>query len=249
MKIISIYNNKGGVGKSTSVINIASILSEIKKYKVLVIDGDGQRNTSRFFTDDERNIGIEASLLTQAPPSAALCKTRYPNIDVAISSAKMNDAAIEFDKLSPDFQRGQFAKLRSFWQADYDYIIIDLPPTLNNITKGFLSISDDVIVPIELGTFAIQGIANVTETINKVNAKFCGCFVSKFDKNNPADFSLLELLNGTLGNKAFETSIPFSRVIKNSISYKLTALEYMEWAEAVQDYIKLTDEIIEKVGK
>jgi len=131
-----------------------------------------------------------------------------------------------------------------YYYPKYDYAILDLPPTLDKETNRIIGSCDYVFVPIELGTFAISGIAKVTETIAETGAKFGGCFVNKFDRENPADFKLDELLRVTLGNKVMAARIPYSRVIKNSISYRQTAFEYMEWSSPAAAYMTLTNEII-----
>ena len=205
--IITFYNNKGGVGKSTSVINVAYFLHCIGK-KVMVIDCDSQRNTYRFFLNSEEEC------------------CRYENITVKAYSG----AAEEQFSLSDC--------------KNYDYVILDLPPALNNFTTTMLSICDYVFTPIELGTFAIQGITAVIDTINQTSAKFGGCFVVKYDNDNPSDASLLDILKAQLGTKVLNSIIPFSRVIKNSISYRMTAAEYMDWMGAAEKYRSLTDEII-----
>lgn len=247
MKSIALFNNKGGVGKTTSVINIAYVLGEKKGKNVLVIDCDGQKNCSRFFSESEKQYGIENTLLYGDSCIQCFSKTRYKNIDILVSTEKLNSIIGDFEKLPRETQLANAQKLFNNTEKQYDYILLDLSPSMNIINETLMMSCDSVIVPIELGTFAIQGIANVTETLNRIKAKFGGCFVTKFDKNNPADFSLLELLKGSLGNKTFNSLIPFSRVIKNSISYKLTACEYMDWTAAVDEYVKLTEEIIERV--
>ena len=104
-----------------------------------------------------------------------------------------------------------------------------------------------VFIPIELGTFAIQGIPTVTGIVKKCGARFGGCIINKYDKKNSADEQLLDLLNETLGNKTLKSKIPFSRVIKNSISGGLTAGEYMGWTNAAKSYADLAAEIRERV--
>jgi chromosome partitioning protein len=248
MKTIAIYNNKGGVGKTTTVINLAYILAETKDKKILVIDFDGQQNTSRFFVENVTEFGIEKSLLEEnISPSSAFSKTRYKNIDVVISTLKMNDISQDFEKLSKEMQYNNLNKIKNTFDS-YDYILFDLPPSLNYMTKSILSISDGVIVPVELGTFAIQGISKVTDTINEVGTTFIGCFVSKFDTNNKSDYALKDMMSSTLGNKMFNTYIPYSNIIRNSINYKITAYEYMHWLNPVKKFINLADEIIERVN-
>lgn len=249
MKMIAIYNNKGGVAKSTTAINVAYILAEVMKKRVLVMDCDGQQNTSRFFADILPNSGLEQSLIhTEVSPMAALCHTRYEKIDVLTSSDAMNTCTEDFSKLSEVTQEYNLAKLCSSFAGQYDYVLLDMPPALNHMTESLLSVTDGVVVPVELGTFSTQGIAKVTDVINKVGTSFLGCFVTKYDKDNKSDAELKALLESILGSKVFHSVIPYSKTIRNSTNYRMTAYEYMHWLPPVTRYVELTEEIIRKVG-
>ncbi len=239
MKALAFYNNKGGVGKTTSVINIAYQLATDKK--VLVVDLDGQSNCSRFFVNEPK-AGIENALTNSTV--ASVSSTRYPNIDIITATSALNDIVSIFYALPKERQLENAEKLIRGTGERYDYVLVDLPPALNKITESVISVCDYVFVPIELGTFAVQGIPTVTQIIADCGAKFGGCFVNKFDHDNPADIALMEMLKSSLGTKALENYIPFSRVVKNSVSYKMTALEYMGWTYAAECCVKLTAEII-----
>lgn len=252
MRSIAFYNNKGGVGKTTSVINIAYQFAANKS--VLVIDVDGQSNCSRFFADEPKE-GLERALTEAAVnPTVALSETRYPNIDIISATSKLNDIVSLFYALSEEAQRRNAEKLindteNPWYNKHYDYVLVDLPPALNKITERVISACDYVFVPIELGSFAIQGISTVTNIIANCGAKFGGCFVNKFDRDNPSDIQLMEMLKGSLGTKALNSFIPFSRVVKNSVSYKLTAPEYMGWTFAAECVANLAKEIAEICGE
>lgn len=249
MKALAFYNNKGGVSKTTTVLNVAYIIGEVYKRKVLVVDCDGQQNATRFLADEYTECGIESVLIkTEVAPNEALSHSRYENIDVLTSTPDMNICAEKVTGLTDKEKEKNISKLKSFWNEKYDYVLLDLPPALNGLTEQLISSTDGVIVPIELGSFAIQGIAKVTDTINKVGASFIGCFISKYDKKNKADEELKTLLSQNLGNKMFETIIPYSNIIRNSVNYRMTAYEYMHWLGPARRYVELTEEIIRKVG-
>lgn len=249
MKSIAIYNNKGGVSKTTTVINMAYILAELMNNKVLVIDCDGQQNSSRFFSDSLFEPALEQCFHSPAAsPVNALLNTRYKNIDILISSEKMNRIGEEYANLTEEEKRNTINEICKAYEGKYDYVLFDMPPALNSITEALLPLTDGVLVPIELGTFSIQGIAKVTDIINKTGASFLGCFIAKYDKKNSSDQQLKELLENTLGNKVFKTIIPYSNIIRNSINYRITAYEYQHWQQPVKKYIELTEELIRKVG-
>ncbi|MBQ5318806.1 MAG: ParA family protein [Oscillospiraceae bacterium] len=242
MNTIAFYNNKGGVGKTTTAINVANELAE--KHRILVIDLDGQANSSRFFA--EPKAGLETALVKKNfTPDVAHSNTRYPNIDVLTSTSALNLVNAQFEQLSDEEQTANIRKVLSYGSR-YDYVLLDLPPALTKITEKVITLCDCVYVPIELSTFAIQGIPTVTGALTNCNAQFGGCIVNKFDKENPSDNELLELLKSMLGNKVLKTTVPFSRVIKNSFSFRLTAKEYMKWTAAATAFENLAAEIIER---
>lgn len=244
MKSISIYNYKGGVGKTTSVINISYELARTSR--VLIIDTDGQANCSRFFASTQK-AGLETALINSEDTlNEALCKTRYENIDIITATPRLNDVSAVFDTFDEEKQHEIARKILSFG-SDYDYVLLDMPPALTKVTERLVGACSAVFIPIELGTFAIQGIPTVTNIVKKCGAKFGGCFVNKFDKKNSADAQLLELLKQTIGNNTLNCLIPSSKVIKNSISGNLTASEYMGWTSAAKSYADLTAEIKERV--
>jgi len=131
MNIIAIYNHKGGVGKTTTAINLANELAE--RGKVLVIDFDGQANSSRFFA--EPKAGLETALIKRnCLPTVAKSSTRYPNIDILTATSALNLVAAQFEQLPEDVQTANVRKVLTF-DSGYEYAVLDLPPTLTNAFK------------------------------------------------------------------------------------------------------------------
>jgi chromosome partitioning protein len=214
MKKIAFYNNKGGVGKTTAVINTAYSLAH-GKYKVLVVDCDKQLNAYRFFSD---NLKTKSTLKS----------TRYENIDIIFYEKSVVD--LEYFK-------------------NYDYILLDLPPALNKETSEILKLTDVVFVPIDLSSFSVQGLPNVTEEISKTGVKLGGVFISRLEsasKRSNAQQEVLEFVGKTLGDKLLDTKIPRSNTVEVSTTYRETVFERMHWGTASQAFGALTEEIIER---
>jgi chromosome partitioning protein len=214
MTKIAFFNNKGGVGKSTSAVNVAHALARLGK-RVVVVDCDTQLNTFTFFSDVAKEDFTHDQI-----------STRYKNIDVAF----------------------MFAGVEQYTPDGYDYMVLDLPPALNERTTAIADSCDYVFVPIKLGSFAMQGLANVTEAIAPANAKFGGCFINEFDGKNSADRELEEMLRSALGDKVLKSRIPQSRIIKNSVNYRRTAFEHMPWLSPSKAYSELAQEIMAICG-
>lgn len=254
MKILAFFNNKGGVGKTTAALNVACTLAK-QGNSVLFMDCDGQQNASRFLCDElpDADHGLEKLLLTAPPitPCILTLQSRYENLDVIAATPVINDATEKYSAQSDSLKQSQLEAIRDWekpWNTQkYDFIIMDLPPALNCVTEALLTVTDGVLVPIELGSFAVQGLANVTDTVNRCDANFLGCFISKYDGKNATKVQMLEMLRTKLGAKMFQTIIPQSKIIDNSISYRQTAAEYMGWLPAAKSFEKLTAEIQSKL--
>lgn len=212
MKKISIYNNKGGVAKTTSVINVAYALHKSGK-KILVADCDMQKNSYSFFVRDK---------------AQGIAPTSYENI----SSVMYSD----------------YKKLTEKELSSFDYILFDLPPTLNDEVLEIINNSDKVYVPMMLRQFELAGLKKLTEVCN---AKLGGIFITMYEK---ADKDILEQFRAALKDRMMRSVIPYSRTVINSQRELLPLEEYFKkrgvprslknsW-KVVDAYAELADEIV-----
>ncbi|MBQ7131223.1 MAG: ParA family protein [Oscillospiraceae bacterium] len=238
MKSIAIYNNKGGVGKTSAAINLAYAFAKEQHQKVLLVDCDGQCNSSNFFCTSDAPQNLYSVLASGNEP--VFYPTRYPDIDILVSSPGV-------DRLTGIKVENVALINRKAVELGYDIVIFDLPPAMSEFVEYFLVVSDVTIVPIEASSFSLQGLQRVTDTIRAAGANFGGCFLSKYEKDNTTDIALLEVIRATLNGDLMKTIIPYSKTIKNSIAYKLAAAEYRGWTRTGRVYNKLAAELIERI--
>ncbi len=257
MKILSILNLKGGVGKTTTSINLAYNLSR-KGYKVLIVDNDKQGNTSEFFNLlDEREKGTQTMLIDKSVNMKnIICKTEFENLDIVPTNMMLQyaDKKVMLDVVVPQQQR--YKKALEQVKEEYDYCIIDNSPSLDISVVNGLVCADEVIVTIKADNFCKVGLSILSEQLNlikenynnnlsKVNVLFTMVNQSNISKKGSEDikdslFSLSENLNFNY----YETEIRRTIKVDETTFAKKPLSLYMNNATATIDYENLTDEIL-----
>ena len=170
-KIISVVNQKGGVGKTTTAVNLAAGLGK-KGKKVLIVDADPQGNTTSAYGIDKRNLSLSVYdlLIGEAKAEAAIIKTDFEGVDVI--PCNMNLAGAEVELISIENRESQLKTALCLIKPNYDYIFIDCPPSLGLITINALCASDSVLVPIQCEYFALEGLSQLIGTVRQVKRLF-----------------------------------------------------------------------------
>ena len=251
MKVISIANRKGGVGKTTTAINLATALSAIGK-KVLVLDLDPQGNatTSLGIGKEKGKPSSYEVLIGISTPKQAIMKTNIPNFDLMPSAPDL--AAAEIELINVSKREFMLQKALTALINDYDYIIIDCPPSLSLITINALACSSDVLVPLQCEFLALEGLADLMKNINAVkrnfnpNLKLLGIILTMFSKQNNLSKMIEEDVRKYFGKKVFETVIPRNVRIAEAPSHGKPVLIYDMKSIGAQAYISLAREILIK---
>ena len=249
MKVLSIINLKGGVAKTISSVSMAHIMATEKGLRVLLIDNDKQGNASKIMNRHSYNHKGTAELMTERRPnmSELIQHTDYADLDIITANMNLLTANLQvmLDQQRP--HQTMFKQALESVQDQYDVCIIDNAPDINVSTINALVASTYVAVPITIDDFALDGLAELKEQIDNTREdlnpalKFCGCFVTQYDRTNEADTQGEEYLK-TLEYPMFNTHIRRTPKVKPSTFARIPIVEYSPRCGASTDYKALVEE-------
>ena len=248
-KLLAIANQKGGVGKTTTAINLGASLA-VNEVRVLVVDSDPQGNatTGLGVTKDPGKPSLYHVLLGGVDAAEAVIKTEFEGLDVIPADKNLVGANLELVE-----QEGREFRLRERiapLQEQYAYILIDCPPALDLLTLNALLAAQSVLVPIQCEFFALEGISELMDTIDRIRESFHhpleveGILLTMFDDRTNLARQVAADLKGFFGDQVFETVIPRSIRLAEAPSYGKPILAYDVRSRGSESYIKLAKEIL-----
>ena len=249
-KIIAIANQKGGVGKTTTSVNLSAALAT-KGKKVLVIDTDPQGNTTSGFGIEKNELDNTIYELMLSECSIKECILNDVIQGVSVIPSNVNLAATEIELIGVD--RKEFILKREIeWVKDsYDYIIIDCPPSLNFLTINSMTTADSVLVPIQCEYYALEGLSQLIHTINLVKERLNpdlameGVLFTMYDSRTNLSLQVVENVKSHLNEKVFTTVIPRNIRLAEAPSYGMPINMYDSRSAGAEAYLSLAEEIID----
>ncbi|MCP5405656.1 MAG: ParA family protein [Pseudomonadaceae bacterium] len=251
-RIIALSNQKGGVGKTTTAVNLSTALAACGN-KVLVIDFDPQGNTTTGFGIDKRNLQHDtySVLMGDSTFDQAILPTQVPNLSILPATIHLSGAEVE---LVPAMARERKLKeALDASQQNFDYIFIDCPPSLGLLTINALVASTDILVPLQCEFLAMEGISQLFKTFELVKKnlnprlEMLGVLLTMFDKRNNLANQVEQDVRTHLGNKVFETVIPRNVRLSEAPSHGAPGLIYDVRAPGSQAYIRLAAELMQRL--
>ena len=252
--IISFSNQKGGVGKTTTCVNMAYSLAGLGK-KVLIIDIDPQGNATTGLGINKGAIktSVYQVLTEDVPVKDAVIKTAFENLYLLPASIDLAGAEVELVYLK-NREKRLFNALKST-KKDYDYIMIDCPPSLGLLTINALTASDSLIIPIQCEYFALEGLSQLMNTIKLVikhlnpSLKIEGVSLTMYDGRAIVSRQIAEEIRKFFGKKVFNTIIPRNIRVSEAPSHGLPVYEHDKKCAGAKAYMELTKEFLEREGK
>ncbi len=249
--VFAIANQKGGVGKTTTAINLSAALHAANQ-RVLLIDIDPQGNATMGCGIDKYNLphSICELLLDECTLGQAIIASEDAPVDVVGANTDLVAAEVALLK-----EQGGETKLKEMvekWRDNYDFVIIDCPPSLNMLTVNAFTASDGVIIPMQCEYYALEGLSSLIETINKIQAtsnptlEICGILRTMFDSRNNLSNEVSAQLSHHFANKVFNTIIPRNVKLAEAPSFGLSAIDYAKSSKGAIAYVELAGELISK---
>ena len=250
-RILAVANQKGGVGKTTTAVNLATALAAVGR-KVLVIDVDAQGNASTGLGIDRsgRSRSSYHVLIDQLPIDDASIPAPVPGLWVVPSSMDLSGAELELI----DLDRREFRLRDSFerLKTDYDYVLIDCPPALGLLTLNALCAADAVLVPLQCEFYALEGLSHLVRTIERVKRAFNpqlqiqGVILTMYDRRNNLSDMVASDVRQHFGDKVYDTVIPRNVRVSEAPSYGKPVLLYDWQCAGSQAYIHLASEVLKQ---
>ena len=248
-KVIAVANQKGGTGKSTTAVNLCSYLAAMGRY-VLLVDLDPQANATSGIGINHENLehDIYFTLLEKTHPSEAIRRTGIFGYDILPSSSNLSGATVELVNLP--YREFRLWKNLQHVRNNYDYIIIDSPPSLGLLTVNGLAAAEEIIIPVQCEYYALEGLGQLLKTIELIkenlgrDIKIMGALLTMYDKRNKLDREVAKEVRRNFPGYVFEAVIPRCISLAEAPSFGKTILQFSPGSKGAKAYRQLAEEVI-----
>lgn len=249
--IIAVVNQKGGVGKTTTTVNIAAQLATNEK-PVLIVDLDPQGNATSGLAIPKNDLGSTTYdvICQNAPLADVVQETQTKGLYIIPANANLAGAEVELATM----QGREYVLRQALAPASYEYIIIDCPPSLGLLTVNALAAAQSVLIPVQAEYYALEGLSQLLNTVQRVrqglntSLDLLGVVVTMYDKRTSLSEQVMQEIKGYFGEKMFNTVIPRNVRLAEAPSFGKTIFEHDRWSKGARSYKQLAKEVGKRVN-
>ncbi len=251
-KIVTFANQKGGVGKSTSVVNIAASLGKLGK-EVLIIDMDPQGNTTSGFGINKKSVSdtVYDVLIGRTDATQAVVKTQFEGLSVI--PANISLAGAEFELVSADSRESRLRTALSALRHDYDYILIDCPPSLGILTINAMVAADGLVVPMQCEYYSLEGLSQLMMTVKQIKKRFnpklslVGILITMYNGRLNLSSQVMDELKKYYADRIFRTPIARNVKLSEAPSFGMPVCYYDKFSKGASLYHDVAKELMERI--
>lgn len=250
-KVVAIFNQKGGVGKTTTNINLSASLVKNGK-KILVVDADPQGNSTSGLGINKNSLlfSLYDALIDNEPMKNCIVSVNKDGFDIVPSNVQLAGAEIEMIEI--DNREKKLRELLELVKKNYDYIFIDCPPSLGLLTINALAAADSILIPIQCEYYALEGVSQLVNTYKLIkknlnpNLEIEGVVLNMYDPRTNLSLQVVQEVNKYFGTKVYKTLIPKNVRLAEAPSYGIPVIEYDNKSKGALSYMALAKEFVKK---